>query len=164
MTPWAFKVNELVERREYKDLVYGLAKSYAERGHKVLVIGDRTEFLNTGGEECPNSVVITGEVKTSVERNELLRQVREDIIFAAISIFKEGISENVLSCVILAAPVNNDPMLEQIVGRVQRILEDKLPPIVVDLVLQGDTARRQGYARAVFYAKMGWDCKLIEMN
>ena len=164
--PWALKVNELVERPEYKDLVYGLAKAYAEKGHKVLVVGDRTEFLECGGEACDNSVVVTGKIIYSESRDALLKQVREgdkDIIFGAISIFKEGISEDHLSCVILAAPVNNEPMLEQIIGRVQRIQKGKMTPVVVDLVLKGSTARRQGYARASFYANRGWNCKLIEL-
>ena len=167
MIPWANKVNELVERPEYKELIYGLASAYAERGHKVLVVGDRTEFLVEGAVACPNAVAITGAVKTTEERDELLEQVRsgdKDIIFGAISIFKEGISEDHLSCVILAAPTNNDPMLEQIIGRVQRIQENKLTPVCVDIVLKGSTARRQGYARATFYAKMGWNCKLIDLS
>lgn len=166
MVPWANKVNELVERKEYKELVYGLAEAYAKLGHKVLVVGDRTEFLLEGEATCPNSVAITGLIKETADRDELLRQVKDgekDIIFGAISIFKEGISEDHLSCVILAAPINNDPMLEQIIGRVQRIQEDKLTPVAVDLVLKGSTARRQAYARASFYANLGWPCTLIEL-
>ena len=164
MVPWAMKVNELVERQEYKDFIFGIAKAYAERGHKVLVLSDRTEFLNQGGEACPDFVVITGDTKN---RKELLKQVEsgEKVgIFGAISIFKEGISEDHLSCVILAAPMNNDPMLEQIIGRVQRIQEGKTTPVCVDPNLNGATAKRQAYARATFYANKAWPCKHIDLT
>ena len=167
MVPWAIKVNELCERADYKELVYGLTKAYAERGHKVLVVSDRTEFLTEGHEACPDSVLVTGKVTCTEERKALLKDVRsgdKKIIFGAISIFKEGISEDHLSCLILASQINNDPLLEQLVGRVQRIQENKLEPVVVDIVLKGDTARRQAYSRSVFYSRQDWPCKLIELN
>ncbi|MCP4442848.1 MAG: DEAD/DEAH box helicase family protein [Aureispira sp.] len=167
MIPWANKVNELVDRPEYVAMVAGLAQAYINRGHKVLIVGDRTKFLKDLGELLPNLVVITGEIKSTEERDALLLQVREgskDGIAGAISIFKEGISEDHLSCVILGAPTNNDPMLEQIVGRVQRIQKGKLTPVCVDLKLEGSTAKRQAYARASFYASKGWPCKLIDIR
>mgnify|MGYP001087100468 CR=1 FL=1 len=82
-------------------------------------------------------------------------------------IFCVGISINTLSCLILGAPINNDPLLTQVVGRVTRKLEDengnslKLPPVVVDIKLKGTTGKNQAAARHNFFVHQGWD--IIEL-
>jgi superfamily II DNA or RNA helicase len=47
----------------------------------------------------------------------------------------------------LATPVNNEPLLTQLIGRVIRQKEGKLQPTVVDIHLKGKTATRQANAR-----------------
>ena len=165
MIPWARKINELMDDISYREIVYGLADAYANKGYKVLVVADRVEFLETGAEIVPKSVVVTGKVTDTDEREALLDSTREEnnVIFGTISIFKEGINRPHWDCIILATPINNEPMLEQLVGRIQRIQEGKKDPIVVDLLLKGSTATRQGRARAAFYRKMGWDIVGIEI-
>jgi superfamily II DNA or RNA helicase len=78
-----------------------------------------------------------------------------------LSIWKEGISCNPLSCVVLATPINNEPMLEQLIGRVQRLYPDKLNPVVVDLVLRGHTTERQFVNRTGFYMKEGFTIEYL---
>ena len=73
------------------------------------------------------------------------------------AIFSEGISIDNLSCLILGTPINNEPLLTQLVGRVIRKREKKLSPIVVDIHLKGNTAKRQASNRIGYYMKQGWD-------
>ena len=40
----------------------------------------------------------------------------KDILFGTQSIFSEGISLDVLSCLVLATPINNEPLLTQLIG------------------------------------------------
>ena len=165
MVPWARKINELMENIQYREIVYGLADAYANKGYKVLVVADRVEFLEMGAEIVPKAVVVTGKVTNTEEREALLDSTREqnNVIFGTISIFKEGINRPHWDCIILATPINNDPMLEQLVGRVQRIQEGKKDPIVVDLLLKGNTATRQARARAAFYKKRNWEIVGIQL-
>jgi hypothetical protein len=87
-----------------------------------------------------------------------------DILYGTMSIYKEGISLNFLSCLVLGTPINNDPLLQQLIGRVQRIYPNKLKPIIVDIVLKGGTAKRQAYNRAAYYVRRGYSIKYIDLT
>lgn len=165
MIPWANRVNELVDRPEYLDLVTALAERYANQGHKVLNVSDRTEFLD----RCTNrladrAVMIVGTTKNRDELHKELRNDEKDILNGAISIYKEGISEEYLSCLILSAPINNDPLLEQLIGRIQRKYPNKLTPLVIDIVLKGATAKKQATARAGHYMRNGYKITLLDLS
>lgn len=165
MIPWANRVNELMARPDYKELVTSLAEKFADKGHKVLAVCDRTEFLEDSHYRTQDrSVLVTGETKNRDEQHRLLREDERDILWGAISIYKEGISENYLSCLILGTPVNNDPMLKQLIGRVIRKHPNKLTPVIIDIVLKGATARKQAATRAGRYARKGYKVTLIDLT
>ena len=77
------------------------------------------------------------------------------------SIFSEGISLDILSCLILGTPVNNEPLLTQLIGRIIRTYEGKQQPTVVDINLIGNTARRQASQRLGYYIKQGYDISTL---
>jgi superfamily II DNA or RNA helicase len=81
----------------------------------------------------------------------------KDILYGTQSIFSEGISLNCLSCLLLATPVNNEPLLTQLIGRIIRREEGKKTPVVIDINLLGKTARRQANNRLGYYMKQGYD-------
>lgn len=165
MIPWAKRVNELVSRPKYKDVVTSVSEHYANEGHKVLVVSDRTEFLdscaNISGER---SVMIYGSTKNRDELHKKLENDICDILYGALSIYKEGISLNYLSCLVLAAQINNDPMLEQLIGRVQREHPNKLEPLIIDIVLKGAAAKKQSQSRAAYYMSQGYKIEYIDLR
>ena len=153
LIPWANKITALTSIPNYNIIIKRIAEAEAKKGHKVLCVSDRIQFLEALGEGIANSLVVTGMYK---ERSDLERRLSDDIdiIFGSISIFKEGISLNALSCLILATPINNDAMLTQLIGRIQRKHEGKLNPIVIDLQYKGKTAKRQQASRLnLYYSK-----------
>ena len=163
--PWANRVNELTRRPEYMNVVTGLAETYANQGHLVLVVSDRTEFLDS----CANlqndrAVMVYSKTDNRDELHQELEVGNKDILYGSISIYKEGISLNYLSCIILAAPINNDPLLEQLIGRVIRKHPGKPQPVIVDLVLKGATANKQSRGRAAYYMSQRYKIKYIELN
>lgn len=165
MIPWANRVNELVDRPEYLDLVTSISERFADLGHSVLTVSDRTEFLD----RCFNrtgdrSVAIDGPTKNKKELHELFMLFEKDILYGSISLYKEGISLNVLSCLILAAPTNNDPLLEQLIGRIQRVRPKKLTPVIVDIVLKGTTAKKQSLTRAAHYMRQGYKITHVDLR
>jgi superfamily II DNA or RNA helicase len=89
----------------------------------------------------------------------MMKQLWEDknILYGTQSIFSEGVSLDCLSCLVLGTPVNNEPLLTQLIGRIIRIQKDKLQPVVVDINLQGKTARRQANNRRGYYMKQGYE-------
>lgn len=161
-TPWAERINHLANNEEYVNSVALIAAKYAAEGHKVLVVSDRVAFLKVChrlvGE---NSVCITGDMDFT-EREKTMNMIGEkDILFGTQSIFSEGISLDKLSCLVLATPINNEPLLTQLIGRVIRKKENKCQPKVVDIHLKGKTATRQANARMGYYMKQGYDINVL---
>jgi len=145
---------------DYQNFIAAIAKIEMDRGHKVLVIADRVEFLQKVGEQIGETCVCITGGTTFEERTELIQQVesgKKSCIAGSRQIFSEGISVNILSCVILAAPIANDSLLEQIVGRIQRKHDDKLNPLVIDMHFSGHSDRKQNNDRLAFYQRKGWE-------
>ena len=159
-TPWATKVTELSYNEEYLHSVAMLAAVYAEKnGHKVLVVSDRVHFLQTCAKLAGDrAICITGEIPHE-DRETLMSKITSgeaNILFGTQAIFSEGISLDDLSCLILGTPVNNEPLLTQLIGRVIRKKEGKKNPVVIDIHLKGNTARRQASNRMGYYMKQGY--------
>ena len=70
--PWAIRVNDLVQQEEYGQLVSMLTAVYHKKGHKILVLSDRVNFLKrcaqTLGQKC---VTITGEDPLEVRQKKI---------------------------------------------------------------------------------------------
>jgi superfamily II DNA or RNA helicase len=156
---WANRINALAYDWEYQNTMAMLAASYAAKGHKVLLVADRVDFLKSCARLVgDNAICVTGDVPHE-ERSKLIEQIfsDKDILFGTQSIFSEGISVDCLSCLILGTPVNNEPLLTQLIGRVIRMNEGKLQPIIVDINLEGRTARKQASARRGYYMRQGYE-------
>lgn len=163
-TPWATRVNNLANNEEYRHTIAMLASAYAARGHKVLVVSDRVGFLKRCAElSGEDAVCVTGEVPHE-QREDLVDEIlygKKTILYGTQSIFSEGISVNNLSCLILGTPINNDPLLTQLIGRVIRKDEGKKSPKIVDIHLKGNTARKQASNRIGYYMKQGYEIKQL---
>ena len=162
--PWANRVTKLATDEEYQHTVSMLAAAYAARGHKVLVVSDRVGFLKRCAELTgEKAICVTGEVAHE-DREKLVDKIlygNAQVLYGTQAIFSEGISVDTLSCLILGTPVNNEPLLTQLVGRVIRKKEGKIDPVIVDIHLKGNTARKQASNRVGFYMKQGWNMKYL---
>jgi superfamily II DNA or RNA helicase len=162
--PWANRVNALSNNNEYRHSVAMLAAAYAAKGHKVLVVSDRVHFLRACAELTgEKAVCVTGEVAHE-DREKLVNEILygdKNVLYGTQAIFSEGISVNTLSCLILGTPINNEPLLTQLIGRVIRKQEGKRDPVVIDIHLKGKTAQRQASNRMGYYIKQGYKIKEI---
>jgi superfamily II DNA or RNA helicase len=162
--PWANRVTKLATDEEYQHTISMLAAAYAARGHKVLVVSDRVSFLKRCAELTGDKAIcVTGEVEHE-DREKLVDQILygdAQVLYGTQAIFSEGISVDNLSCLILGTPVNNEPLLTQLVGRVIRKKEGKIDPVIIDIHLRGNTARKQASNRVGFYMKQGWNMKYL---
>ena len=156
---WASRINALAYNWEYQNMMSVLAASYAAKGHKVLVVSDRVDFLKSCHRLVgDNAICVTGDISHE-DRPGMIKEIfsTKDILFGTQSIFSEGISVDCLSCLILATPVNNDPLLTQLIGRIIRLYEGKPQPVIVDIHLEGRTARKQASARMGYYMRQGYE-------
>lgn len=161
-TNWAAKITGLLGRQDYQELIAAMALVEANKGHKVLVIADRTEFLRVVKDMIgTRAVLIIGD---TTDRDAELLKVEQgfaDIVCGARQIFAEGISANYLSSVILSVPIANSALLEQIIGRIMRLHEGKLHPEVIDIQFSGSAEKRQNSERISFYMSKGWAIQAI---
>ena len=156
---WANRINALAYDWEYQNTMAMLAASYAVKGHKVLLVSDRVDFLKSCARLVgDNAICVTGDVPHQ-ERGDMIKEIftDKDILFGTQSIFSEGISVDCLSCLILGTPVNNEPLLTQLIGRVIRMYDGKPQPVIVDINLEGRTARKQASARRGYYMRQGYE-------
>ena len=162
--PWANRVTALGNNEEYRHTVALTAAAYAAKGHKVLVVSDRVHFLKACAELAgEDAICVTGEVPHE-DREKYMSEIRDGkkkILFGTQAIFSEGISLNNLSCLILGTPINNEPLLTQLIGRVIRKEENKRDPVIVDIHLKGNTARKQASNRMGHYMKQGYAIKQL---
>ena len=162
--PWANRVTALGNNEEYRHTVALAAATYAAKGHKVLVVSDRVHFLKACAELAgEDAICVTGEVSHE-DREKYMSEIRngkKKILFGTQAIFSEGISLNNLSCLILGTPINNEPLLTQLIGRVIRKEENKRDPVIVDIHLKGNTARKQASNRMGHYMKQGYAIKQL---
>lgn len=161
---WAQKINKLLYDESYQDFIAKLSLGLIDRGHSVLIIASRVEFLERVkdkiGETC---VLVTG---TTNETQEARARIADQInsgekmsIAGSRQIFSEGISINRLSAVILAEPMSHTGLVEQIIGRVQRQHPKKLDPEVFDVNFSDHASRTQNQTRLAFYLEKGWEVR-----
>jgi len=155
-TPWALRVNELMERHDYMELVVNLTYAQIKRGHKVLTVGDRVSFLETCGSVVDNSQVIAGD-----SARDTIDLVNNDAIFGTGKIFSEGINIPILSSIIMAYPINNRALLKQLIGRIERPYPNKPQPEAIDISLTGHTAKSQLAQRINFYMDEGYNIRYV---
>ncbi len=161
---WAMKMNILQYDPSYQKFIAACARVEMNRGHKVLIIADRVEFLQRVGELIGEDCVCIVGGTDFEERQKLAAQVEsgeKSCVAGSRQIFSEGISIDPLSCVILAAPISapagGDSLLEQIIGRIQRPAPNKLTPLVIDMNFAGPADRKQNNERLNFYKRQGWE-------
>lgn len=159
---WANRVTSLLELPEYIEVIAAMAAVQGNKGHKVLVIADRVEFLKKVSERLGSrATYIVGETK---ERHVELDKVSSgecDILCGSRNIFSEGISLNSLSCLILAVPIVNHSNLEQLIGRIMRLSEGKLSPEVIDINFSGRSEKAQNATRLALYLEKGWQIEYL---
>jgi len=159
-TSWASKINNLLYDPDYAKFITDIAQHYIDNGHTVLIPGERVEFV----QKCasilgPQCALVTGDTPDRVEVFKSLADGKHTSLAATRSIVSEGYSENLLSTVILSSPINNDVLLEQLIGRVQRKYVGKPQPFVVDLHFSGRGEKIQNSNRMGFYLEKGWEIR-----
>lgn len=156
---WVDKITDLTQGENYRQFIADIAKMHIRDGHSVLVIADRVEFLEKVKEYVGDTCLLVTGNTSFEDRQRAKEQVlaKEKMCIAGSrQIFSEGISINILSCVILAVPMSNDSLLEQIAGRIMRMHDGKLDPIIVDIQFAGYADKKQNTDRLGLYLRKGW--------
>ena len=159
-TPWSVRLNKLYKNKKFIELITHHANELIEYGHKVLVVADRVEFLKTCSTSTEKSQVIIGSTK---DRTQIISELYKDLscIFGTTSIFKEGISENILSGLVIGVPTSNQFLLKQLIGRVLRLHPGKNTPVIIDPTFKCTVGKSQAKTRLEFYRSQGYEVHVM---
>ena len=120
-------------------------KIIEEKRHSCLVLSERLDQLKAIRNMLPyemqeDSAYIDGKMtskKAKAEREQALEDMRsgkKKYLFSSVSLCKEGLDIPRLDRLFLASPVKFSAVVEQAVGRIQRVFPGKETPIVYDFV------------------------------
>lgn len=159
---WQGRITKLIDNMDYVSLVLNIVKSQAEKGHKVLCLGSRVAFLKQLNGLTEKSELIIGESTDTDSVIENIHNHITDTVYGSTQIMSEGISVNPLSCLVYATPFSSDIVIEQTVGRIIRLYEGKLNPMIFDIILKGQTGANQWRERRKYYTSKGY--KITEIT
>ena len=132
----------------------------------TLVLSDRVEQLEYLCSKVDNGVCISGKTPKK-KRTQALEDVSSGKIkylFASYSLAKEGLSVDILSNLVLATPVKDFAIVQQSIGRIQRLYEGKSVATVYDFVDNVGMLLRFYSKRRTTYRKNGWKIDNIYLN
>lgn len=164
---WANQVTDLYSQDVYlKEIVCLQAQAHFS-GHIPLITSDRVEFSKILAEVLEEVTGKRWALITSDEKNRsgVLEKVQQGFyqgVVSTTSIFSEGLSLSILSCLILTSSSDNQSLVAQLMGRVQRLMDGKRTPIVIDLALSGGTGYRHQEARAKLYRHKKFPLKYFD--
>lgn len=157
---WAHRVTELCSLESYRQFITNISVKMADKGHKVLVIGERVDFLESIARRCGDTAIcITGALTDNEKRVKLMNEIRsgeKTILCGSRNIFSEGVSLDELSCLVIASPIANEINLTQLIGRIQRVCPGKKSPVVIDPQLTDNSSKKQQKARMEYYIRSGY--------
>jgi superfamily II DNA or RNA helicase len=116
-------------REEELDFLVRELRFALDAGRKILALSLSKDQLNALHERFPGSGLITGDVKGVDARRRALRETR--ICFGTTDLAREALNDRALDALFLLTEFSSEGMLQQSVGRIQRIMDGKKDPVVV---------------------------------
>ncbi len=156
-------IEEQVTCEARNKLIADVIERERKLGKKVLVLTKRVahyELLHSMVD--PEGAFCFASSDAKQKRDELLQGLRDgsqefSALFGTYALLGTGIDIPKLSVVILAGDLKSDVLAEQSIGRIQRLLDGKPNPKVVDIVDKTNPVLyKQARIRQAFYRERNW--------
>lgn len=160
MAPRSLILQFLVACRPRNNRIAQEIVKAAGAGRKVLVLSERLKHLDRLDhafreklrEESEDPVPEVGYYVGGMGEEDRAESAQAQVIFATMQFVSEGLDIPTLDTLILASPMSD---IEQAVGRIQRAVEGKKTPIVVDIRDDNIVAfKKAGESRDRLYRKV----------
>jgi len=153
-----------IENKERNELIAKLVADQVALGHRCIVLTKRVRHTELLCEMIRGSTPIYADMKVK-EKTKMFEELRKGKDFSCIigtySLLGRGSDIPSLSCLILAGDIKSHVLSKQSVGRVLRLFDKKLSPLVIDVAdnLNG-MLMNQHKVRKTMYNKNNWKIKL----
>lgn len=121
---YATTYNVLAKDPSRRQLIKEVSERFIAKGHNIVYVSKRVSLVEWISENIPECCLLAGK-----RRDELTRHIA-----GSEKIVKEGLDKPDLSLAMVVTPVGNEGMFEQIGGRISRISEDPIQPVIVVIV------------------------------
>jgi hypothetical protein len=149
-------LNLLRKAGRFVSVCKSLLKKFSEDGRQVIFVAERIKLLTELYDwlDHPNKSEFFGK-----EGNERLEY---QVTFATPGKIRDGVDAPKKDCLILTSPIGN---IEQMCGRIERVVEGKKNVIVVDMVDLGfqEISRTMVY-RLKYYEKKKWSVRFVKLS
>jgi superfamily II DNA or RNA helicase len=148
-------------------LIAKLISEAHSKGRKLVLFSTLHDHLNAVQRLCIKEHKISGKeigfyvgATTRAEKERRDKEKEKPVILTTYAMCSEGTSIDTLDTCIIGIPRAN---VEQAIGRIRRVVENKKQPVVMDLI-DADSPILLNYANArlKFYDKIG--CEVKDMN
>lgn len=152
-THYAKMLRDLSEDPSLNRAIVSMTRALYGMGHQIIVFSKFKDHLTHLQEACgiaDSSLYFGGMDKDS--------STEPAVTFATYPVAKHGLDVPWKSAVIMALPVSEP---EQVIGRIERIHEGKLPPVVIDLFVPSGHFMGQWKKRMKFYRGAGYEHRIV---
>jgi superfamily II DNA or RNA helicase len=158
-------LSKMIKSESLMKYIKQIIKQVHENNRNALVLSDRINLLDECAAVLPPNAYgrFMGDGKNGTKKKAEKREsiLEKQIILATYQKGRDGFDVPRMDSIIFLTPPSN---LKQAAGRVQRILEGKQQPVIIDLVDSGckDMVDRSKY-RKTFYDNTGWPIEVKEL-
>ena len=161
-------INNISDCIHRNNFINDLIKTEYEKGRKLLVLGDRREYLNRTEKWIKENINtnIVGQYVGGMKPAELRDSQEKDIILGTYSMASEGMDIPKLNTIFLASPKSD---VVQSVGRILREKAEvrKFHPLVIDFLdihPNLSVFNKQCDKRITFYKKNNYEIHMYHMD
>jgi len=153
------KLTKISKRNKFTvDLIKDIL---CEEGRKILVLSDRIEHLTKLKEKLDKKEINNDFYIGGMKQTKLDEAANCTVILASYGMASEALDIPELNTLIMATPRRN---IEQSVGRILRKRNNKVQPLIIDIVDQLPSFNNQGMARQKFYKNLKYNIKLFNVQ
>lgn len=137
----------------FMNVCYSLINKFSNEGRNILLVGERIKLLELifKNIKTANKGMFVGSAK--------LDKISDQVTLTTPGKSRDGIDYVIKDCLILTSPISN---IEQMTGRILRIKEGKIQPILIDMVDIGVKDIKQTlFSRIDFYKKKEWNIQYV---
>lgn len=153
-------IDSQTNNEERNTFIKNIIKEKIKEGRKVLVLTKRIKHYQDLERGIKAKTFSFNSKEDNKETLEKLRQNKldYDCLFGTTSLLATGTDIPSLDCLIIACDLKSEALSIQAIGRIQRLLEGKPDPLVIDIADEGNKIlHRQAKAREKIYKQNDWE-------